>query len=207
VGKCWAVVAVIRPRSYDTRQTKVPQADFTWRFPTISPTTNSVPPKILPFDHIYPHSHSRSAGLGSHPPDVAILYISDLSPAQADLFEYLMRRRTKAVSNKDNDNGNENGDGGLFDIIVRYKPPVARPLDPESDSAKAQEESHLQVQDVNRRKNSLKGYGVEMVLKRTDYLAVDDRDTGSSPGVGAGQVEGESSGSMCAYVQEYGTRG
>jgi len=60
---------------------------------------------------------------------------------------------------------------------------------------------------VYRRKNSLKGYGVEMVLKRTDYLAVDDRDTGSSPGVGAGQVEGESSGSMCVYVQEYGTRG
>jgi UDP-glucose:glycoprotein glucosyltransferase len=60
---------------------------------------------------------------------------------------------------------------------------------------------------VNRRKNSLKGYGVEMVLKRTDYLAVDDRDTGSSVGVGAGQVEGEFSGSMRMYIQEYGTRG
>jgi UDP-glucose:glycoprotein glucosyltransferase len=204
VGKCWAVVAVIRPRSYDTRQTKVPQADFTWRFPTISPTTNSVPPKILPFDHIYPHSHSRPGRLDSNPADVAILYISDLSPAQADLYEYLMRRRNKAVSNKDNDNGNENGDEGLFDIIVRYRPPVVRSLDSDLE---AEAQSRVQVQDVNRRKNSLKGYGVEMVLKRTDYLAVDDRDTGSSPGVGAGQVEGESSGSMCVYVQEYGTRG
>jgi UDP-glucose:glycoprotein glucosyltransferase len=175
------------------------------KFPTISPTTNYVHPKILPFDHIYPGTHSRPVRLDSNPADVAILYISDLSPAQADLYEYLMRRRTKAFNN--NDNGNGDGDEGLFDIIVRYRPPVARTLDSDSDSVKAQEESRLQVQDVNRRKNSLKGYGVEMVLKRTDYLAVDDRDTGSSPGVGAGQVEGESSGSMCVYVQEYGTRG
>lgn len=114
-----------------------------------------------------------------------------------------MRRRTKAVSN----NPNENGDEGLFDIIVRYRPPVARTLDSDSDSVKAQEESRLQVQDVNRRKNSLKGYGVEMVLKRTDYLAVDDRDTGISVGVGAGQVEGQSSGSMRMYIQVCGTRG
>lgn len=35
---------------------------------------------------------------------------------------------------------------------------------------------------MNRRKNSLKGYGVEMVLKRTDYLAVDDRETASVDG-------------------------
>jgi UDP-glucose:glycoprotein glucosyltransferase len=175
------------------------------KFPTISSTTNSVPPKILPFDHTYPGTHSLSGRLDSNPADVAILYISDLSPAQADLYEYLMRRRTKASNN--NDNGNQNGDEGLFDIIVRYRPSVARTSDPDSDSAKTQEESRLQVQDVNRRKNSLKGYGVEMVLKRTDYLAVDDRDTGSSVGVGAGQVEGEFSGSMRMYIQEYGTRG
>lgn len=136
---------------------------------------------------------------------MAILYISDLSPAQADLYEYLMRRRTKASNN--NNDGNEDAAEGLFDIIVRYRPPVARTLDPDSDSAKAQEESRVQLQDVNRRKNSLKGYGVEMVLKRTDYLAVDDRDTGSSVGVGVGQVEGESNGSMCVCIQEYGTRG
>jgi UDP-glucose:glycoprotein glucosyltransferase len=180
------------------------RANSSWKFPTISSTTNSVPPKILPFDHTYPGTHTLSGRVDSHPPDVAILYISDLSPAQADLYEYLMRRRTKAVSNKDNDNGNENGDEGLFDIIVRYRPPVVRSLDSDLE---AEAQSRVQVQDVNRRKNSLKGYGVEMVLKRTDYLAVDDRDTGSSPGVGAGQVEGESSGSMCVYVQEYGTRG
>lgn len=112
-----------------------------------------------------------------------------------------MRRRTKAFNN--NDNGNEDAAEGLFDIIVRYKPTVARSLNSDSDLSRAQ----AQVQDVNRRKNSLKGYGVEMVLKRTDYLAVDDRDTGSSVGVGAGQVEGESSGRMCVCIQEYGTRG
>ena len=202
MGKCWAVIAVIRPRSYDTRQTKVPKLISHGRFPTISPTTNSVPPKILPFDHIYPGTHSRSGRLDSNPADVAILYISDLSPAQADLYEYLMRCRNKAFNN--NDNGNGSRDEGLFDVIVRYRPPVVRSLDSDLE---AETQSRVQVQDVNRRKNSLKGYGVEMVLKRTDYLAVDDRDTGSSPGVGAGQVEGESSGSMCVYVQEYGTRG
>lgn len=111
-----------------------------------------------------------------------------------------MRRRTKAS----NTNDNRNGDEGLFDIIVRYRPPVARSLDSDLE---AEAQSRVQVQDVNRRKNSLKGYGVEMVLKRTDYLAVDDRDTGSSVGVGAGQVEGESSGRLCVYIQEYGTRG
>jgi UDP-glucose:glycoprotein glucosyltransferase len=162
---------------------------------------NSASARILPFDHIYPGTHSRSGRLDSNSADVAILYISDLSPAQADLYEYLMRRRTKASNNTDS--GNEDAAEGLFDIIVRYKPPVARTLDSESDSVRAQ----AQVQDVNRRKNSLKGYGVEMVLKRTDYLAVDDRDTGSSVGVGVGQVEGESNGSMCVCIQEYGTRG
>ena len=159
---------------------------------------NSVPQKILPFDHTYSGTHSGR--FDSHPSDLAILYISDLSPAQADLYEYLMRRRTKAVSN----NPNENGDEGLFDIIVRYRPPVARSLDSDLE---AEAQSRVQVQDVNRRKNSLKGYGVEMVLKRTDYLAVDDRDTGSSANVGVAQVEGEFSGSMCVYIQGYGTRG
>jgi UDP-glucose:glycoprotein glucosyltransferase len=175
------------------------RANSSWKFPTISSTTNSVPPKILPFDHTYPGTHTLSGRVDSHPPDVAILYISDLSAAQADLYEYLMRRRTKAVSN----NPNENGDEGLFDIIIRYRPLVARTLNSDSDLSRAQ----AQVQDVNRGKNSLKGYGVEMVLKRTDYLAVDDRDTGISVGVGAGQVEGQSSGSMRMYIQVCGTRG
>lgn len=130
---------------------------------------------------------------------MAILYISDLSAAQADLYEYLIRRRTKASNNNDN----ENGDEGLFDIVVRYRPPVVRSLDSDLE---AEAQSRVQVQDVNRRKNSLKGYGVEMVLKRTDYLAVDDRDTGSSANVGVAQVEGEFSRSTCMYIQEYGTR-
>ena len=59
-----------------------------------------------------------------------------------------------------------------FEVIVRYRP---------VQSSTTQEDER----DANRRKNSLKGYGVEMVLKRTDYLAVDDRDTG--------HVESESS--------------
>lgn len=54
-----------------------------------------------------------------------------------------------------------------FEVIVRYRPVAQQPKEKEQE-----------VGDVNRRKNSLKGYGVEMVLKRTDYLAVDDRDTG-----------------------------
>ncbi|KAJ9120827.1 hypothetical protein QFC22_002761 [Naganishia vaughanmartiniae] len=48
-----------------------------------------------------------------------------------------------------------------FRFIVRYRPALSR--DTEDGSA------------VSR--NSLKGYGVEMVLKRTDYLTVDDRET------------------------------
>jgi UDP-glucose:glycoprotein glucosyltransferase len=54
-----------------------------------------------------------------------------------------------------------------FEVIVRYRPVAAR---------------IEEVTDINRRRNSLKGYGVEMVLKKTDYLAVDDRDTGTVEG-------------------------
>jgi hypothetical protein len=61
-----------------------------------------------------------------------------------------------------------------FKIIVRY-----RPMPPVTSQSPMGQEEGQGVQDVNRRKNSLKGYGVEMVLKRTDYLAVDDRDTGT----------------------------
>lgn len=49
-----------------------------------------------------------------------------------------------------------------FSFIVRYKPDDSR----EGESL--------------RKKSSLGGYGVEMVLKRTDYLAVDDRATGGT---------------------------
>ncbi|KAJ9105313.1 hypothetical protein QFC21_001681 [Naganishia friedmannii] len=46
-----------------------------------------------------------------------------------------------------------------FRFVVRYRPSLA----PDGDPALG--------------RNSLKGYGVEMVLKRTDYLTVDDRET------------------------------
>lgn len=49
-----------------------------------------------------------------------------------------------------------------FRFIVRYRPPLAK----KDDRVKA--------------RNSLKGYGVEMVLKKTDYLTVDDRETEKS---------------------------
>ncbi len=52
-----------------------------------------------------------------------------------------------------------------FRFVVRYRPSLA---------------------EGPRRKNSLKGYGVEMVLKKTDYLVIDDRDTGGS---GVGKVD------------------
>lgn len=103
-------------------------------------------PKLLPFDHIYPQSYISSP----HPP--AIIYLSDLTSSQADLYEYLM--------------GHAKSDDS-FEVIVRYRPVAAR---------------IEEVTDINRRRNSLKGYGVEMVLKKTDYLAVDDRDTGTAEG-------------------------
>lgn len=49
-----------------------------------------------------------------------------------------------------------------FRFIVRYRPSLSKKDD-----------------RVNSR-NSLKGYGVEMVLKKTDYLTVDDRETEKS---------------------------
>lgn len=50
---------------------------------------------------------------------------------------------------------------GKIQYIIRYKPPK----DLES-----------------RPKENLSGYGLELALKRTDYLVIDDRDTGSSGG-------------------------
>jgi UDP-glucose:glycoprotein glucosyltransferase len=58
-----------------------------------------------------------------------------------------------------------------FSFVVRYKPDNAREGDGE------------------RRRSSLGGYGVEMVLKRTDYLAVDDRVTGEHGLVVCGRDE------------------
>lgn len=49
-----------------------------------------------------------------------------------------------------------------FRFIVRYRPDSER------------------ERDVVRAPNSLKGYGVEMVLKRTDYLTIDDRQLDGS---------------------------
>jgi UDP-glucose:glycoprotein glucosyltransferase len=49
-----------------------------------------------------------------------------------------------------------------FRFIVRYRPSLAK------------------KQDHFAARNSLKGYGVEMVLKKTDYLTVDDRQTEQS---------------------------
>jgi hypothetical protein len=46
-----------------------------------------------------------------------------------------------------------------FSFIVRYRPSPSR---------------------LNRPKSKLAGYGVELALKKTDYLVVDDRNTGSS---------------------------
>ena len=46
-----------------------------------------------------------------------------------------------------------------FRFIVRYRP------------------TRRQVGDEVARPNSLKGYGVGMVLKRTDYLTIDDRQS------------------------------
>jgi UDP-glucose:glycoprotein glucosyltransferase len=51
-----------------------------------------------------------------------------------------------------------------FRFIVRYRPSLAT------------------YQHQAPAKNSLKGYGVEMVLKKTDYLTVDDRETGAPIG-------------------------
>lgn len=51
-----------------------------------------------------------------------------------------------------------------FRYIVRYKP---------SQTAESRYEG---------RKTALSGYGVELALKRTDYLVVDDRATGGSTG-------------------------
>jgi hypothetical protein len=90
----------------------------------------------------------------NRPESSAILYISTLSASQADLYEYL-------CSHAANDES--------FSIIVRYRPPP---------SSRTKEDSVVSTQDNQYKKNSLKGYGVELVLKRTDYLAVDDRDVG-----------------------------
>jgi UDP-glucose:glycoprotein glucosyltransferase len=51
-----------------------------------------------------------------------------------------------------------------FRYVVRYKP---------SQSLKTR---------LQGRKSALSGYGVELALKNTDYLVVDDRDTGSAKG-------------------------
>lgn len=48
-----------------------------------------------------------------------------------------------------------------FRFIVRYRPSL-------------REDARVKA------RNSLKGYGVEMVLKKTDYLTVDDRETEKS---------------------------
>lgn len=49
-----------------------------------------------------------------------------------------------------------------FRFIVRYRPSLSK------------------MDDRVKSRNSLKGYGVEMVLKKTDYLTVDDRETEKS---------------------------
>lgn len=54
------------------------------------------------------------------------------------------------------------GIDSTFSYIVRYRPPSA-------------------LNERTRRKTKLAGYGVELALKNTDYLVVDDRDSGSSP--------------------------
>lgn len=52
-----------------------------------------------------------------------------------------------------------------FRFIVRYRPPCRR------------------IDNEVPKPNSLKGYGVGMVLKKTDYLSIDDRPTdGPEPG-------------------------
>lgn len=51
-----------------------------------------------------------------------------------------------------------------FSFIVRYRPPESEDVAAEDDRAKV----------------SVKGYGVEMVMKKTDYLVVDDRDIGDA---------------------------
>jgi len=114
----------------------------------ISPfcSVNGSPQKLLPFDHVYPHNN--------RPQSSAILYISTLSAAQADLYEYLS---THAANDES------------FSFIVRYRTPPG---------LQSKEDSAVSTQDSQYKKNSLKGYGVELVLKRTDYLAVDDRDVG-----------------------------
>ena len=115
----------------------------------------SASPGQIPKILPFDHIYPQAYIASPHPP--AILYTPNLSSTQADLYEYLMMH-AKADE--------------TFEVVVRYRP---------VQSSTKQEDQR----DANRRKNSLKGYGVEMVLKRTDYLAVDDRDTG--------HVESESS--------------
>ena len=57
-----------------------------------------------------------------------------------------------------------------FQYIVRYRPPIG--TGPRGTR--------------HELKTPLSGFGVELALKKTDYLVVDDRATGSSPA--AGQV-------------------
>lgn len=58
--------------------------------------------------------------------------------------------------------------GEPLQLIVRYRPRLSNDTSEDSpDSATSTVQSTSKL--------SLKGYGVEMVLKRTDYLAVDDR--------------------------------
>lgn len=92
----------------------------------------------------------------------AVFYFSP-SPTAAPILDYLDRHATLYPS---------------FSFAVRYRPPIDMYTD----------QGARKRGDRGERRTTLSGYGVELALKKTDYLVVDDRATGgpgSSSSTGA----------------------
>ncbi|WWC85342.1 uncharacterized protein L201_000205 [Kwoniella dendrophila CBS 6074] len=103
---------------------------------------------------ILPFDHISSPSSPSS--SSATLYYSPNSENAASLLNYLSHHELQYPN---------------FNYIIRYLPA--------SFTEKEDEESDLGESNV-RKKTPLSGWGGEMALKKTDYLVVDDRATGSS---------------------------
>jgi UDP-glucose:glycoprotein glucosyltransferase len=112
--------------------------------------TQSFPrPHLLPFDHIHPPPQSSLA----RPPLTAVLYGSLHSANFKQLHDYLY----SLSLNKDTS----------VEYVLRWVP----------ETSSDREIEGTEGGNGVVRKNYLSGYSVALDLKKTDYLAVDDRHT------------------------------
>ncbi|KIY66670.1 glycosyltransferase family 24 protein [Cylindrobasidium torrendii FP15055 ss-10] len=121
--------------------------------------TPFVPPKLLPFDHVYAEQRE------TRPPRTAILYASLESDNFRDLHVFLLRHAA----------------AGALEYVFRHIPP-----------------------ETHKEKSYLSGFGVGLDLKKTDYLAVDDRNLhGSTTGASASEDASSNVDSIAALIDAY----